>query len=58
MTGINVWVMRLIVLASFLLPVLGIGAYPSRGSSPVAGQFDPVSKEGFGRSVNSVTRLS
>ena len=26
-TGINVWVMRLIVLASFLLPVLGIGAY-------------------------------
>lgn len=26
-TGINVWIMRLIVLASFLLPVLGIGAY-------------------------------
>lgn len=26
-TGLNVWLMRLLVLASFLLPVLGIGAY-------------------------------
>lgn len=26
-TGLNVWLVRLLVLASFLLPVLGIGAY-------------------------------
>jgi phage shock protein C len=26
-TGINVWLMRLLVLASFLLPVIGLGAY-------------------------------
>lgn len=26
-TGINVWLMRLLVLASFLLPVVGLGAY-------------------------------
>ena len=26
-TGINVWLIRLLVLASFLLPVLGVGAY-------------------------------
>jgi phage shock protein PspC (stress-responsive transcriptional regulator) len=25
--GINVWVARLLILVSFLLPVLGIGAY-------------------------------
>ena len=25
--GLNVWLVRLIVLASFLLPVLGLGAY-------------------------------
>ena len=25
--GINVWLVRLLVLASFLLPVLGVGAY-------------------------------
>ncbi|NJC56124.1 PspC domain-containing protein [Brevibacterium marinum] len=27
LTGLNVWLVRLLVLASFLLPVLGIGAY-------------------------------
>lgn len=27
MTGLNVWLVRLLVLASFLLPVLGLGAY-------------------------------
>ena len=27
LTGLNVWIMRLLVLASFLLPVLGVGAY-------------------------------
>ncbi|GAA1813934.1 MULTISPECIES: PspC domain-containing protein [Brevibacterium] len=26
-TGLNVWIVRLLVLASFLLPVLGVGAY-------------------------------
>lgn len=26
-TGMNVWLMRLLVLISFLLPVLGVGAY-------------------------------
>ena len=26
-TGLNVWLVRLLVLASFLLPVLGLGAY-------------------------------
>lgn len=26
-TGLNVWLVRLIVLISFLLPVLGVGAY-------------------------------
>lgn len=26
-TGLNVWLVRILVLASFLLPVLGIGAY-------------------------------
>ncbi|GAA1486249.1 PspC domain-containing protein [Brachybacterium fresconis] len=25
--GINVWLVRVLVLASFLLPVLGVGAY-------------------------------
>lgn len=26
-TGLNVWLVRLLVLISFLLPVLGLGAY-------------------------------
>ncbi|WP_166973994.1 PspC domain-containing protein [Brevibacterium atlanticum] len=26
-TGVNVWLMRLLVLISFALPVLGVGAY-------------------------------
>ncbi|WP_209323937.1 PspC domain-containing protein [Brevibacterium renqingii] len=26
-TGLNVWLVRLLVLASFLLPVVGVGAY-------------------------------
>lgn len=26
-TGLNVWLVRLLVLVSFLLPVLGLGAY-------------------------------
>lgn len=27
LTGLDVWLMRVLVLASFLLPVLGVGAY-------------------------------
>lgn len=27
MTGLNEWLVRLLVLLSFLLPVLGLGAY-------------------------------
>lgn len=27
LTGINVWLVRILVLLSFLLPVLGVGAY-------------------------------
>ena len=27
LTGLDVWIMRALVLVSFLLPVLGVGAY-------------------------------